>query len=141
MVRFLFLALVSLAVPVAWAQDVTPPTVLSTNPVAYTNTEPLTVTPTVTFSEAMDPASLISANVKLLDGATEVPLTLSYNSGTHVLTLTPTTTLSYSHMYTMQLSTAVRDVATNPLAATYTAPFNATAGPTVNPAAACQRLP
>jgi len=96
-----------------FAADVTPPTVVSTSPAVDATGVPVTTVVTATFSEAMD-ASTITISSFTLDG---VSGTVSYDSATRTATFTPSADLAENTTYTATLSTAITDVAGNPLAA------------------------
>ena len=99
--------------------DATPPTVVSVTPASGATGVAVTTVVTATFSEAMD-ASTITTSSFTLDG---VAGSVSYNSGTYTATFTPSADLAYSTTYTATLSTAITDVAGNPLAAEYSWSF------------------
>jgi len=80
---------------------------------------------TATFSEAMD-ATTITTGSFTLDG---VSGSVSYNSSTHAATFTPAADLAYDTTYTASLSTAITDVAGNPLASTYSWSFTTESAP------------
>ena len=95
--------------------DVTPPTISSVSPVANAIDVEVGATVSVTFNEAMN-ASTITTSSFTLDS---VAGSVSYNSGTYTATFTPSANLTGSTTYTATLSTAITDVAGNPLAAAY----------------------
>lgn len=68
--------------------------------------------PSVTFQRALDPASITSENVQLLDGRTgdEVPSSLAYDETTKTIRITPAGALRESHPYRIAVG-AVRDTA------------------------------
>ena len=98
--------------------DTTPPTVLSTNPADAATAIPITSTVKVTFSEAMDAATVTAVGtftLKVTAGGANVPGTVTYDPATRVATYTPTASLLISTNYTATVTTAARDVAGNPL--------------------------
>jgi len=99
--------------------DTTPPNVASTSPTADATGVSLETVVMATFSEAMD-ASTITAGSFTLAG---VSGSVSYNSGTYTATFTPAAGLAYDTTYTASLSTAITDVAGNPLTSTYSWSF------------------
>jgi len=113
----------SLAAEQSWSfstgGDVTAPTVTSTSPTNGATGVAVDTVVTATFSEAMD-SSTITTSSFTLDG---VSGTVSYNSGTYTATFDPSADLAYDTTYTATLSTAITDVAGNPLASPYTWSF------------------
>lgn len=98
--------------PVATAtatKDVTAPTVVSAVAADATHV-------TVTFSEAVAPGTIVLANL----GGTTVPSAVTYVAGATTATVTVGNTTVGN---TLTISTALTDVAGNPLAATYTKSF------------------
>ncbi len=69
---------------------------------------------TVTFSEAMDPATINTSTYTMMQGATPVTGTVSY-AGT-IATFRPTTQLAPSTTYTSTIAVGAKDLAGNPLA-------------------------
>ncbi|MEP6507773.1 MAG: Ig-like domain-containing protein [Gemmatimonadales bacterium] len=109
-------------VPVA---DTTAPTIISRNPANGATGVALNVAPTVTFSEAMDATTINGTNIKLTETATTTAVagTVSYSSGTNTAMFTPTAPLRNNISYTLTVTTGVKDVAGNALAAQSTATF------------------
>jgi len=104
--------------------DVTPPTVVSTNPVnTATGVANTTTTFIVTFDNTMDGTTLTAGNI-YLTGVTGV-----VTHGTNYATITISTTLTYSTTYTLNVSTGVKDAAGNNMAADYTGIFTTVASP------------
>jgi Bacterial Ig-like domain len=102
----------------AAAPDTTPPTVLSTSPVNGT-TVPIPSVVTVTFSEAMDSASVATGGAFTLKATlgASVTGTVTYNTVTHIATFTPSSSLSNNTGYTATITTGVKDLAGNFMAA------------------------
>lgn len=107
--------------------DTTAPTVSSTNPADGATNVLISVKPTITFSEAMDSASITSTTVRLLDSTgAAVPQA----AGSPVLsadgktaTITPAASLKENSTYKLQVvggASGAKDRAGNPLASTYT---------------------
>ena len=90
------------------------PVVSSTNPVSDATNVPLSTTITVTFSEAMDPATVTGASFSLEQGATSVPGTVMYVGLTALLT--PTSSLDPNTRYTATITSGVTDLAGNAMA-------------------------
>jgi hypothetical protein len=100
--------------------DTTPPTVLSTSPANGATAVPITAVVTVTFSEAMDSASVATGGAFTLTATvagTLVTGTVTYNMDTHVATFTPSSPLSNNIGYTATITTGVKDLAGNFMAA------------------------
>ena len=93
--------------------DVTPPTVLSTNPLDLATAVVLKQVVSVNFSEAMDPSTLTASTFTLKKGTTSVSGSVAY-VGT-IATFTPTNVLLASTIYTATLTTGVKDLAGNAL--------------------------
>ncbi len=130
--------------------DTTRPTVVATAPAAgVTGVAPLT-TVTATFSEAMTASTITSSTVLLKAGSTSIAASVAYDAPTFTATLTPTSPLSYSTLYTATVksgSSGVKDLAGNALASDYPWTFTTapdTSGPTVRsvtPAAGSTNVP
>ena len=101
--------------------DHTAPTATSTSPangaVGVSRISPITAT----FSEAMAPATLNATTFVLKNGITVVPGAVTYSGTT--ATLTPTTPLAPSTLFTATISTGAQDLAGNALPATKTWSF------------------
>ncbi len=103
------------------------PTVTATTPTDGATGVSIAVAPTVTFSEAMLPASITAANVKLLDDTGSAVAqgagspTLSANGLT--ATITPAANLTQGKTYKIQViggASGVLDLANHGMASTYT---------------------
>jgi hypothetical protein len=97
------------------------PTVSSTVPANGATFVPIGNKLTVTFSEAMDPATITATTFTLQQGATVVPGTVAYTGVTAVFT--PTGNLAASTVYTATITTGAKDLSGNVLAANYTWSF------------------
>jgi hypothetical protein len=115
--------------------DFTAPTVLSTNPEAGANVC-LIKTINATFSEAMDPTTIVSATPGALLTFTvmdttaanaDVPGIVTYDVTDMIATFTPSSPLTDGHGYTATITTDATDVASNPLAANKVWSFTADA--------------
>lgn len=111
------------------APDTTAPTVSSTSPADAATGVKVTVKPTVLFSEAMDPATITSSTVRLLDknGAVvaQAAGSPSLSADGKTATITPAANLGELASYKTQVvggSAGVKDKAGNPLASTYNQP-------------------
>jgi len=83
------------------AADTTIPTVISTSPVDTATGVSINNSITATFSERMDPSSIIFT---LQQGATAVPCTAIYDSVQKMVTITPGVVLTSNTMYTVSIS-------------------------------------
>ena len=105
--------------------DLISPTISAFVPPHNTSGVPVTVTPQVTFSEAIDPIS-VPGNVVLRLTATGVivPVSYGFSADYKTVTLSPTTTLAAGTQYTIAVvNFSVRDLAGNAIASTATANF------------------
>ncbi len=100
--------------------DVTPPTVILTDPLDLATGVSLGAQVEVTFSEAMAPLTVSgsSLDVALADG-TLVPGAVYYNVPTHLATFVPDAPFAPDEVYTGSVTTAVTDLAGNALAVDY----------------------
>ena len=103
--------------------DRTAPTVVSTVPVSFGTQVGLTAPIMVTFSEPMSTSSIMASAFTLSPG---IAGTLSYSGNT--ATFTPSSALLPNTVYTITVTSAVKDRAGNPLAAPHSWSF--TTGPT-----------
>jgi len=99
--------------------DTVAPSVVSTSPEADAIEVALDTAVSVTFSEAMDESTITTGSFTLVADSTSVSGSVSYDSGTYTATFTPSADLDEDTTYTATLSTAITDVAGNPLAAAY----------------------
>ena len=104
------------------------PTVTLVSPADGAIDVPLSDAISVQFSEAMKASTLTAATFTVDNGVTGA---VTYNAGTHIATLTPSSALSNLTTYTVTLTTGIQDAAGNPLAGSYTWSFT-----TVNDATA-----
>jgi hypothetical protein len=104
--------------------DTISPTVKSTNPASSATNVSVSSPVTITFSEAMDPATITNANLKVVDALlSSVSGTVAYDSASNTATFTPSSSLTFTALYTASVSTGVQDVAGNALASAYTWTF------------------
>ncbi len=104
------------------------PLVLSTDPANGATNVALDKVITITFNEAMNPATITQASVTL-QGAAPVSGTVSYNGVT--ATFKPSANLAPNTTYTGKVSTAVKDVNGNALQVDYVWTFST--GATISP--------
>jgi hypothetical protein len=112
-----------------------PPTVVSvTPPNLATGVCPNKVI-TATFSEPMDPTTITSANFLLkATGGSTIPGTVSYYAATNTAIFSPSAALALNTSYTPTLTTGVKDLFGNNLAAAFTWTFATGANPCSPPA-------
>ena len=110
--------------------DVTPPTVIFTDPVNGATAVPISKTLSATFSEAMNPATINSTTFLLKQGATSIPGTVTY-SGTTAYFI-PSANLSPNTVYTATITTGAQDLAGNGLVTNYVWTFT-TSAPDITP--------
>jgi hypothetical protein len=121
--------------------DTTPPTVISISPSNGASGVDPKGAINVVFSKALDPTSLNSNTVILQDPTNAaVPATVSYNSDTDTVTLTPTSALQNSATYTVVLEGGstdprIKDLPGNALAVNFVSSFNTAAPPPPSPTA------
>jgi methionine-rich copper-binding protein CopC len=109
------------------APDTTPPTVTAFNPANGATNVATSAPLTVSFSEALNAATITSSTVTLRNSSNvTIPATVTYNTATNTATLTPTSPLSYATTYTITVTggtSGVKDVAGNALTANVTSSF------------------
>jgi hypothetical protein len=107
-----------------------PPTVLSTTPaVNATGVCPNRVI-SANFSEALDPTTVTAATFLLTSaGTTPVTGTVSYNAAAKQAIFTPATALLLNTAYTATITTGIKDLFGNNLAAPYVFSFTTGANP------------
>jgi chitodextrinase len=108
-------------------QAAAPPAVAGVNPPNLTTGVAVDVHPAVLFSEAMKPASISAATIKLLEpngnAVAQASGSPSLSADGKTATIIPAAALAYGRTYKVQVlggSTGVRDLANNPMSATYT---------------------
>jgi len=102
--------------------DHTAPTILSTLPSSNAANIPTSAPITVTFSEGIDAATLSTDSFIVIgEGGAFISGNISYNNKTAIFT--PTLALSRNTIYTVTLTTAIKDIAGNSLADYYTWSF------------------
>jgi len=106
--------------------DRTAPAVVSTSPASNATNVPPSASVSVTFSEEIDPASLNVYSFTVTGGGYSVPGNVTYSNKT--ATFVPSTALSKNTLYTVTLTTAVRDLAGNHLADNYSWSFTTDPG-------------
>lgn len=97
------------------APDVTAPTVTAKTPASGATGVAVNTSVTATFSEAISGATLTTSSFTLSNG-TSVSGSVAYNATTMTATFTPLANLVSNTTYTATVTTAVQDLAGNPLA-------------------------
>src|SRR4029077_18227817 len=96
------------------ALDTTPPTVTLTVPANAATGVAINQAINATFSEAMDPLTISTANFLLTGpGATPVTGTVAYDATSKIATFTPASNLVANSVYTAAISIGVKDLAGN----------------------------
>jgi hypothetical protein len=114
--------------------DTTPPTIVSRTPPNGTTNVATNTTVTVTFSEAMDATTINTTTITLKPTASGTNVTATVVCNTPApcttATLTPSAPLLNNTSYTVTVTTGVKDVAGNALAAQSTSTFTTVADTT-----------
>ena len=98
--------------------DTAQPTVEERSPLPKATNVSRDANVTVTFSEAMDPSTIDSSNIRLVrkaDGA-RVAASVSYDAASRTATVDPGALLEANTVYKVTVSTRVTDLAGNPMA-------------------------
>ena len=115
--------------------DVTAPLITTVSPTNGATGISTGTAISATFNEAMDPASVTSSTIELRNASnTLIPATVTYNASSLTATITPSSQLATSTVYTVVIiagASGVKDAAGNPLAANYSWSFT-TASPLPN---------
>ena len=107
--------------------DTTPPTVQAVTPISASTNVPTNSVVTVTFSEAMNVATITPSTIELRDSnGNLVAATVAYSAASNTATLTPTGPLANSTMYTLTVvgGDGVKDVTGNALATNFLSSFS-----------------
>jgi Bacterial Ig-like domain len=126
------------------APDTTPPNVTSVSPANGATSVAVTSPVNITFSEAMDAATITAAGnitVKTTATSTNVTGTVTYNAATNVATFTPSGSLGFGTGYTVTVTTGVKDVAGNAMASPFTSAFTTAAAPDTTPPTVTSTVP
>ena len=130
------LAEVAMAAPFIWtfttgaAPDLTPPTVISTDPLNLATDVPVNQNITATFSKAMNDNTINTTTFTLFQGTTPIPGTVAYIAGSNTAIFVPTSNLVLDTVYTATITTGVADLAGNFMVSNYVWSFTTT-GPVV----------
>jgi hypothetical protein len=121
------------------AGDTTPPAVSSTSPANGAAGVAANASVTATFSEAVDPATVTTATFKLQGGAAVVAGTVSLSGNT--ATFRPSASLAPGTTYSATVTTGVKDLAGNAMAANRTWTFTTGAAADTTPPAVSSTSP
>lgn len=113
------------------ALDTAPPTVISTSPANNATGVPITSAIIITFSETIDTATFNSSTFTLRNNGNNVAGTITVNGA--LVTFTPSSNLAYSTTYTGTITTGVRDLVGNAMAADYIWSFTTGQAPDTTP--------
>jgi len=108
--------------------DTTPPTITGRDPAPDATEVPISANIVITFSEALDPATL-TGHFTLSSPYGAVPVAMSYNAAAFVVTLDPTAKLLPTTRYTVTVAAEVADWAGLTLGAAETWSFQTAAEP------------
>ena len=111
--------------------DTTAPTITARTPAPGATGIAVSVSPTATFSEPMNPATLTTSTFTLVKQGTSTPVAASVSYAGQVATLDPTANLEAAATYTATVkggAAGAKDVAGNALAADSTWTFTTAAG-------------
>ena len=115
----------------AAAPDTTAPTIISRSPANNATGVLVTAVDSIVFSEAMDSSTINGTTIQLKDSTgAAVAGTVAYIVATKTATFTPTAPLKNSAKYTLIVTTGVKDLAGNALAAQSTSTFTTVADTT-----------
>ena len=99
------------------APDTTAPTVISAFPTNAATGVPINQAINATFSEAMDPTTINTANFLVTGpGTTPVTGTVTYDVSSKIATFTPASNLAANTVYAVTMTTGAKDLAGNALA-------------------------
>jgi hypothetical protein len=115
--------------------DTTAPTIITRSPANGATGVATNTVVTIQFSEPMDQTTINSTNIKLTDSlSAAVPGAVTYDLLTNTAKFTPTSALNNNAKYTVTVTTGVKDLAGNQLAAQSTSTFTTaldTTAPTI----------
>jgi len=103
--------------------DVVPPSVISVDPANGVVNPPVTSTITVKFSEPVDASTVNENNFMLMNGTVIIPGIVKYDSLLRTASFNPGGTLGDNTIYTVKLTTGIKDLSGNSLASGYNSVF------------------
>lgn len=122
--------------------ETVPPTVSSTAPVRNSTDVAVDRRMIVSFSEPMNPLTIVPANFSLVcPSGTVIPGAVEYTSIGNVATLTPSRNLPFSSACSVSVGTGVKDVAGNAMTSAYSWNFNTSAAPDTTAPTVISTLP
>jgi hypothetical protein len=118
--------------------DTTPPTVAATNPTTAATNVSINTNIDVTFSEAIDPATVTTSTFVLTNTSTSAVISAVVTYASNVVTVNPVSSLAATTQYTLTIrgggtNPVVRDVAGNALAANAVVNFTTGSSDTTPP--------
>jgi len=116
--------------------DTMPPSVIAMNPARGTNGVVVNIAPSVTFSELVDPATIIFT---LSAGGVSVAGDMTYSG--IISTFTPSIPLAYGTQYTATVGAGVKDLAGNTMPDNYSWVFTTSAAPDTTPPSVTANTP
>lgn len=114
------------------AGDITPPTVVTTNPTSNAQIYSLNKKITFTFSEPMDHQTILNSFTLKQNGTLDVLGTLKYVGSETIWEFIPSNNLELGTTYVATISTGVKDLSSNPMTNNYSWSFTTSA---------CSQLP
>lgn len=109
--------------------DDTAPTVTVTDPLNNATDIAIDRSVAITFSEPMDPSTMVASTFALKQGGTSVPIEVSYSGTT--ATLTPVSPLMGERVYAVTVTTNAKDMAGNALATFFAMTFTTGIAPDI----------
>jgi hypothetical protein len=105
--------------------DTTPPVVAATTPASAATAVPVATQISVTFSEAVAPATVTTSSFRVRRGGSDVPGTITVSGA--VVTFEPAAPLAFNAQHTVTLTTTITDLAGNALQGNHEWSFNTAA--------------
>lgn len=99
--------------------DTTAPTVIATQPINAASGVATNSKVSATFSEGMDLLTINIGSFTVMQGASPVSGTVTYSAADSIATFTPTGPLAINTLFAATLTTDVKDLAGNPMAANF----------------------
>ena len=109
--------------------DVIAPVVISINPADGAVNPPITSTVTAKFSEPLDSNTVNEDTFVLMNGSSRIYGSVHYDSSLYAATFTPDSALDNNVIYTVILSTGIKDLSGNSLAEVFNSTFTVLSTP------------